>query len=323
VGSVLFLRASFRARLADETSRLGERPIDTGVADYRDEGLYFAVVYRRGAAFLDELRVSLGDDAFWRLLRGFVDRNAGKIARGSEFLASAQAASGKDLTSLFQRYFRRTAVGRGADWELANGRFFTQTSGSQAGKGFRVVDDEGARFWAEFRRLGGVDALGYPASRRFSWEGFTVQVFQKAILQWRPELGQALFVNVLDRLSSAGKDDFLLAQRMTPRPFDPSPDTGLAWPAVVARHQTMLDQDRAIKAAYFTDSDPVARFGLPMSYADMGAATVIRCQRAVFQRWKEDVPWAKAGQVTIANGGDLAKEAGLLPDDVLAPESPP
>jgi hypothetical protein len=314
---------AFRARLADETARLGARPIDTGVNDYRDEGLYFAVVYRRGAAFLDELRETLGDDAFWALLRGFVERNAGKIARGSDFLASAQAATTKDLSPLFQRYFRRTTVGRGADWDLASGHFYTQTGGGQAGKGYRVVDDETARLWTEFRRLGGVEGLGYPASRRFVWEGFTVQVFQKAILQWRPELGRAVFVNVLDRIGAAGKDDFLLAQRMTPRPLDPAPDTGLAWPAVVARHQAMLDQDRAIRAVYLADPDPVQRFGLPMSFADMGAAFVIRCQRAVLQRWKEDVPWAKAGQVTVANGGDLAKEAGILPEEALAPESAP
>jgi hypothetical protein len=315
--------ARFRARLADETARLGARPIDGGVDDYRDEGVYFAVVYRRGAAFLDELRETLGDAAFWRLLSGFVARNDGQIARGSDFLASAQAATERDLSPLFQRYFRRTAVGRGADWGLVNGHFFTQASGGQAGRGYRVTDDEAARLWTEFRRLGGVGGLGYPASRRFSWDGFTVQVFQKAILQWRPELGRAVFVNVLDRLSAAGKDDFLLAERMTPRPLDPSADTGLAWPAVVARHQAMLDQDPAIRAAYFADPDPILRYGLPVGYGDMGSAFVIRCQRAVFQRWKEDVPWAKAGQVTIANGGDLAKEAAILPADALAPESAP
>jgi hypothetical protein len=84
----------------------------------------------------------------------------------------------------------------------------------------------------------------------------------------------------------------------------------------------MLDADPAIKAAYFADPDPVARFGLPLSQADMGNAYVVRCQRAVLQRWKEDVPWARAGQVTIANGGDLAKEAGILADEALAPEPP-
>jgi hypothetical protein len=318
--------ARFRARLADETARLGARPIDTGVNDYRDEGVYFAVVYRRGAAFLDELRTTLGDDGFWRTLRQFVERYSGRIATGGDFLRLAQANAGQDLAALLRRYFRGAPAaaqpGGGPDWPIPGGRFFTQTNGGQAGRGYRVTNEDGARFWDEFRRLGGVDALGYPASRRFVWEGFTVQVFQKAILQWRPEATQAYFVNVLDRLSAAGRDDWLLAARMTPRPIDTRADAGLAWSAVVARHQAMLDADPAIKAAYFADPDPVARFGLPLSQADMGNAYVVRCQRAVLQRWKEDVPWARAGQVTIANGGDLAKEAGILADEALAPEPP-
>ena len=301
--------ARFRARLADETARLGARPIDAGVNDFRDEGVYFAVVYRRGAAFLDELRTTLGEDAFWLTLRQFVNRFAGRLATGADFLGLAQRNSPADLTPLVGRYFRDApSVGPDA-------RFYPQAGG------YWVSNQGGVRFWDEFRRLGGVDQLGYPASRRFQWDGFTVQVFQKAILQWRPEVGQAYFVNVLDRLSAAGKDDWLLSARMTPRPSDPSADTGLPWPSVVARRQAMLDADPAIRAAYFADPDPVARFGLPVSQADMGNAYVVRCQRAVLQRWKEDVPWAKAGQVTIANGGDIAKEAGILPAEALAPET--
>ena len=49
-----------------------------------------------------------------------------------------------------------------------------------------------------------------------------------------------------------------------------------------------------------------------MSYRDMGNSFVVRAQRAVFQYWKEDVPWAKKGEVTLANSGDLAKEAGVF-----------
>src|SRR5581483_4859910 len=46
-------------------------------------------------------------------------------------------------------------------------------------------------------------------------------------------------------------------------------------------------------------------------------------QRAVFQQWKIETPWARIGQVTIANGVDLMKEAGILPPDVVLPEAPP
>src|SRR5207244_6861639 len=40
--------------------------------------------------------------------------------------------------------------------------------------------------------------------------------------------------------------------------------------------------------------------------------------------WKQDVPWAKAGEVTVALGGDIAKELGVLPDaTALQPIAPP
>jgi hypothetical protein len=54
--------------------------------------------------------------------------------------------------------------------------------------------------------------------------------------------------------------------------------------------------------------------GLPTSgITDMGDSFTIRCQRIVIQQWKKDMPWAKAGDVTVANGGDIAKSAGLVP----------
>jgi hypothetical protein len=73
------------------------------------------------------------------------------------------------------------------DHEVPNGWFFTQTSGRDGVGGFAVTDEGGVRFWSEFGRLGGVSGLGYPVSRRFVSRGFTVQAFQKGVLQWRPE----------------------------------------------------------------------------------------------------------------------------------------
>jgi micrococcal nuclease len=56
----------------------------------------------------------------------------------------------------------------------------------------------------------------------------------------------------------------------------------------------------------------------------MGNHYAVRTQRAVFQEWKEAVPWAAAGQVTIANGGAIAKEmGGYIPEAALAAESGP
>ncbi|MBI2305248.1 MAG: hypothetical protein HYU86_10965 [Chloroflexi bacterium] len=212
---------------------------------------------------------------------------------------------------------------RPLDYPIPNGHFFTQMVYPQRGPGYSITDDAVAPFWSEFQHLGEVPLLGYPASRRFLWGGFVSQVMQRQVFQWRPEAGQVYFVNVFDELSRAGKDPWLLAFRQVPPPFDTSTDKGLPWEEVVGRHLALLDADPAIKARYFADPDPIAHFGLPMSYGDFGNVFVIRGQRAVLQHWKVETPWAHAGDVTIANGGDIAIEAGLIPPPATLPEPPP
>ncbi|GEM_PF-2980706 len=210
------------------------------------------------------------------------------------------------------------------DFDLpgGSGHFYRQANGQggQGNTGYAITDDQGIAFWDAYRRLGGPAALGYPASQRFIWDGFTVQVTQKAVLQWRPDTSQVAYVNVLDRLHDLGKDGWLQAFRQIPPPLDSSADIGLSWQAVEQRHWQMLDVSPAIKAVYRHDSDPLDHFGLPVSSADEGSSVVIRAQRAAFQYWKVNVPWAKQGDVTIVNAGDLAKEAGLFPAGALLPE---
>src|SRR3989442_457769 len=102
-----------------------------------------------------------------------------------------------------------------ADFAIPNGWFYTQTGGG-GGRGYAVTDEGGVRFWSELQRLGGVQAVGYPASQRFQWDGFTVQVFQRVILQWRPEANAVAIVNALDRLHELGKDEMLWRTSPTP-----------------------------------------------------------------------------------------------------------
>lgn len=211
------------------------------------------------------------------------------------------------------------SVGGPADWSIPGGRFYSQASGvgrasQPAGTalGYRVIDDAEAHFWAEFRRLGGVDALGYPSSRRFVWDGFVAQIFQRGVLQWRPEAGAAVLVNVFDRLHDLGYDDYLAEQRQTPRPASFA-EADLAWPEVASRRLATLDAWPALRASYFaTTGDAVAVRGLPVSpVTDEGSHYAIRLQRTVLQQWKQDVPWARAGEVTVALGGDILKEIAL------------
>lgn len=186
-----------------------------------------------------------------------------------------------------------------------------------------MVDNAQADFWSEFQRLGGLQTIGYPISRRYEKDGFVTQAFQKLVLQWRPDARQAWPVNVFDELSKSGFDQSLLRTRQTPRPLDSSTfdRAGAPWAEIVAKRQGLLNPNPAIRATYFSVSDPLNVFGLPTSgVMDMGNHYALRTQRAVFQQWKEDVPWAREGQVTIANGGDIAKELGWLSRTYLQPE---
>ena len=214
-----------------------------------------------------------------------------------------------------------------ADFPIANGHFYSQANGQGGGggqAGFAITDDGGVPFWSAFSSDGGVSALGYPISTRFLISSTTDQALQKGILQWNS--GVVSLVNVLDVLHDAGLDAVLQSRYSTPPPADTSPDAGLTWPQVVARHQRFLAANPAIRAAYFAVADPITIYGLPMSPPTPeagGSMIVVRLQRAVLQQWLTAQPWAAAGQVTIANAGDIAKTVGLLPASALTPQPAP
>lgn len=209
------------------------------------------------------------------------------------------------------------ATGEGDDFLVPGGRFFTQAA-DEPGYGYAVTDADGALFWTEFQSLGGVKQFGYPISQRFAWDGIPTQVFQKGVLQW-PGSAQGIFVvNVLDLLHDRGHDEWLRAQYGVPSMANWSADSGRGWDETVEAHQALLT-DMALRDAYFAPSDPMLVYGLPMAPIDnQGNVLVLRTQRAILQRWQEDMPWAKTGEVTTANVGDIAKEVGLFDDAVAA-----
>ena len=205
---------------------------------------------------------------------------------------------------------------------MPNGHFYTQANGQggQGGSGYSVMDDDLAQFWSEFQRLGGVPVLGYPISQRYSLpDGLTYQAFQKAILQWDPAAHTSHFANIFDQLTAVNRDSWLSAFKQTPPSKDWSSDQGQPWDKVVASHMALLDQNPAIRAAYQTDPGALDHYGLPMGYADLGNVAVLRCQRAVFQQWKVATQFATTNQVLVANGGDNAKDAGLVPSTAAVP----
>jgi hypothetical protein len=214
---------------------------------------------------------------------------------------------------------------RAADYDIPGGHFFTQTNGRKESKsGFAVTDEGGVPFWTAFQALGGSDVLGYPVTRRFELDGFAVQGFQKSVLQWHPEQHAFSYLNTFDVLHDRGRDDWLEVSRQTPRPLDTAPDAGLGWEHVVARHLALLDKAPApLKERFLSDVQWLDHYGLPVSVQEFSNSVVVRAQRATLQYWKEAVPWAAKGSVSLANGGDLAKEAGLFSWLAVTPDNAP
>ncbi len=184
--------------------------------------------------------------------------------------------------------------------------------------GFTVTNSSQHRFLSEFDRLGGVNAFGYPISNPFESEGFVYQAFQRAVLQWRPEVGQAYLANTMDWLSDYGRDSYLWSLGI---PL-PAQDSGGSWQRVVAERESWLIEP-AIAAAYRAGGG-YNRYGLPASLPEQSGPYVVqRFQRYAFQLWVEDVPGMPArGSVVGTLAGALVAEAGIIPAWALVPGEP-
>ncbi|MGQ9677196.1 MAG: TlpA family protein disulfide reductase [Chloroflexota bacterium] len=198
------------------------------------------------------------------------------------------------------------------DYAVPGGWYYGQT-------GHSVVDTSEGKFFSSFTRLGAVDALGYPISAVFERDGFRYQAFQRAILQWRPELQQCLLANVMDWLSTAGKDDILVILGV-PAPQNDNSNGDFA--RAVAERESWLT-DSAIAQAY-RQGGGYERFGLPTSLpVQSGPFVAQRFQRYAFQHWIEDVPgMPPKGSVVGVLTGDIAKMTRLLTSEDLNPREP-
>ena len=207
------------------------------------------------------------------------------------------------------------------NWPVAEGHFFKETSPAypHCDMGFSVTNADGITFWDTWQRLG-LQNVGYPISHRYEWEGLVTQAFQKAVFQWQPGRGVVL-VDIFDELHEAGMDGRLHSRWVIPFPFDASFDSGKSRVEIQRDRLALLDANAAIKERYYAADEPLLQYGLPTSRVeDYGNVVAIRTQSAVLQQWKEDSPWAKTGEVAIANGGEIAERLGWIPMDALIPQ---
>jgi plastocyanin len=215
------------------------------------------------------------------------------------------------------------------DWALPAGRYFTQ-AGAGAG-GYSIADDDGLPFWKTFQQLGGVPALGYPASRRFTLGGFTYQATQAALLQWRPDQSAVVLGNTFELLQDAGKDAWLKEQKGIPAPvtndgsssYDDAVRIRLGWLSEPSIRERYLQNPNPAGRGSWGERDSIQLYGLPMSRPERAGPFIAqRFQRIAFQLWVEQVPGLPApGSVTAVFGGDLLKEARLIDGMAATPHT--
>ena len=211
------------------------------------------------------------------------------------------------------------------DMPLENGWFYREADafGGAGDTGYAVVDDDAAAFWTEFQRLGGADRLGYPISKRFEFGGYPTQAFQKLVLQWRPALGQAVSLDILDAVATPGETAGWRTFTMCLAQLQRADQSDMGWDEVVDRHLAMLDPYPALGDFYASDPDALNLYGLPMTLEEDGPLVTVRLQRGVLQVWTTDMPWAAAGTVVVDNAADYLKATGVWPTDAVTPGTPP
>jgi aminopeptidase N len=74
-------------------------PGDPGVAELFDQS-----VYERGGMTVHALRVTIGDAAFWRLVRAWLAQNRFSTGSTAEFVALAERVSGRQLDAFFDAW---------------------------------------------------------------------------------------------------------------------------------------------------------------------------------------------------------------------------
>lgn len=78
--------------------------LDRPPGDPGPRNVFGLTVYNRGALTLEALRRTVGDDAFFGILRTWMDEHRGGNATTDEFIALAESVSGRNLDAFFQRW---------------------------------------------------------------------------------------------------------------------------------------------------------------------------------------------------------------------------
>ena len=207
---------------------------------------------------------------------------------------------------------------------LPGGCLFTITGGDtlDPDDGFAVTNADGVPMW-DFVRQRDLQAIGYPISQRWVDGPFTLQAFQKVILQWDPGNGRMNYYNTLDALAN----DYPGVGLPNVPEHQMLDTAGLSFEEVTNVHLRILDANPKIKALFLEEADWLNLYGLPIRYEEREVEgnpqglQMLRAQRAVFEIWNVEAPGTALGQVSLQNLPDKVKSLSnvIIPDAAKVP----
>ncbi len=211
---------------------------------------------------------------------------------------------------------------------LPDGCLFTITGNDtpDPNDGFAVTNAYDVPMW-DFVKDRDLDAVGYPISQRWVDGPFTLQAFQKVILQWSPGENRMNWYNTLDVLAAKYPDVEL---PNVPRHQVLAANQGVTDFAVMTRnHLAILEANSAIKAAYLAKPNWLDLYGLPIRYEEREVnghpqgLQLLRAQRTVFEIWNVSAPGTSVGSVSLQNVPDKVKELTnvIIPDQAKEPQT--
>ena len=195
---------------------------------------------------------------------------------------------------------------------LGDGCLFTITGGDtdDPNDGYAVTNADGVPLW-DFVESRDLQAIGYPISQRWVNGPFTLQAFQKVILQWDPGKSRMNYYNTLDVLANRYPDVEL--PNVPPHQVLEA-DRGADFATITRNHLALLDQNAAIKARFLSESDWLNLYGLPIRYEEREVngnpqgLQMLRAQRTVFVIWNVPAPGVTVGRVNLQNVPDKVKK---------------
>ena len=80
--------------------------VDTSIYEGADFRTYTNAVYLDGAYFIEDLRVRMGDQDFYKFLKDYAARFSYDIATGADFFTVVRDNTNADISDVIQTYFK-------------------------------------------------------------------------------------------------------------------------------------------------------------------------------------------------------------------------